>query len=156
MNWIWLINWFIILLGWIIFSWFVVESIYCSYIMVFLSVWYSSNATLHSLASCSRVNSFSRLSVEAYNTLRSYHSNRQWMSVESCTTVHSHSSNILARVNYSLQYWYTHSSNYNLAILASPVKYQLKSLLDYNYHINPFTAIHSWLMTIWGYMPLSA
>ena len=38
---------------------------------------YSSNATSHSRASCSRVTGFSRSSVEAYNTSSSHHSNRQ-------------------------------------------------------------------------------
>ena len=44
-------------------------------ILVRVYIWYSSNVTLHSLTSCSRVNGFSRLSVKAYNTSSSYHSN---------------------------------------------------------------------------------
>ena len=59
------------------------STVYCKFdlyvCIVFLQacVWYSSNATSHLLASCSRVNGFSRSSVEAYNTLSSYHSNQQ-------------------------------------------------------------------------------
>ena len=46
-------------------------------ILVGIKIRYSSNATSHSLTSCYRVNAFSRLSVEAYNTSSSYHSNWQ-------------------------------------------------------------------------------
>ena len=65
---------------------------------------YSSNVTSHSLASRSRANSFSRSSVELYNTSSSHHSNRYYTSDEGCTSAHSRSSNILAGVLSSNYY----------------------------------------------------